>query len=162
MPSRNAGVPPILKEEISHRICANPMSRLWDVWGVWTPQIPRGFAPSCPWSYRIFLIFNNSRFWGVACWHEATQQESMKCTEMRAAIIVLRDSYIWDESSHHCPTWFLHLTQFTLLSSENNEIQNQTLKNVLRKFVKQSIIHVTDRLILLKVDIMGPNRPQNG
>ena len=38
-PSQNAGVPPpLLKEEISHRICANLTSRLWDVWGVELPQ----------------------------------------------------------------------------------------------------------------------------
>jgi len=35
---------PLLKEEISHRIGANPTSRLWDVWGGLNPQTPRGFA----------------------------------------------------------------------------------------------------------------------
>jgi len=45
---------PLLKEEISHRICANPTSRLWDVWG-------RGVEPSNspppPWLRACSLPF---------------------------------------------------------------------------------------------------------
>jgi len=39
--------PPLLKEEISHRICANPTSRFWDVWGFEPLQTPSPWLRAC-------------------------------------------------------------------------------------------------------------------